>query len=303
MTNTKLFGVLAIFFLAFSFFSLAGSLANPIAYQTPTPTAEPTVIPTPTPKPEPTAKPTLELYCGSTADKSNLKVDITGILMYNKTAIPNTPVYIGFSADYGNKWDNFELVQTGGDGGFAAAWIPNATGNYLLCAHWEGNDSLHWINATASLALTPDSSGNVFSVVSNSTISNFAYNSTTQLLSFSTNGTSGTTGYVYASIPKTLVGHVQTLAVNIDGQPIAFERDSHDNVWVIYCVYSQSEHVFTVHLPSVEMLSSQATPWIPIAVIFVAILITLVAVIVVVRRRRRTAATVATILKENRPAY
>jgi hypothetical protein len=305
MTNTNLFGILATVFLIIGFFSLAGSLANPAPWATPTPTpaAEPTITPNPTPKPEPTAKPTLEMHCRSTADIDDLKVDVTGALTYNKTAIINAPVYIGFSADSGNTWENFTLVQTDSDGGFAAAWTPNATGSYLMCAHWGGNDSLHWVNATANLALTPDSAGNEFSIVSNSTISNLAYNSTTKELSFSTNGTSGTTGYLYASIPKTLLGDIQAIAVNIDGQPIACGSESHEDVWVICCVYGQSEHVFTMQLPFVVMLNSQETPWIPIAAIVIAVLIAIIAAIMTIRRRRRTAATVASILKENRPTY
>jgi hypothetical protein len=137
---------------------------------TPSPTPEPTVTPIPTPKPEPTAKPTITIDCKSTAVESNLKVEVTGTLTYNKTAIPGASIYLGFSADSGNKWENFSLVQTKSDGGFGALWTPNATGNYLMCAQWEGNSTLHWMNATANLVLTPDSKGNVFSVVSNSTI-------------------------------------------------------------------------------------------------------------------------------------
>ena len=139
----------------------------------------------------------------------------------------------------------------------------------------------------------------MFSVVSNSTLSNFAYNSETQELSFNTNGTSAT-GYAYACIPKTLVSDTQTLKVNIDGNPIAFTSESQEDVWVISCVYTQSEHAFTVQIPLVEALSPATTPWIAI-VIVIAVLIALVAIAVVIRRRRRTAATVAAILKETRP--
>ncbi len=139
--------------------------------------------------------------------------------------------------------------KLGADGGFGALWIPNATGNYLLNAKWDGNSTLHWMNATVNLALTPDSAGNVFSVVSNSTISGFDYNSTTQILSFNTNGTSSTTGYAYVCIPKTLVSDIHTLGVNIDGKPIAFTSESQDDVWVISCVYTQSEHAFTIQIP------------------------------------------------------
>jgi hypothetical protein len=124
-----------------------------------------------------------------------------------------------------------------------------------------------------------------------------------QELSFMANGTSGTTGYAYTCIPKTLVSDLQTLRLNIDGKPVGFTSESQDDVWILSCVYSQSEHVFTVQLPNMEILGPQKTPWIPIATIAIAVLIAAIALTVAIRRRRRTAATVASILKEKRPAY
>jgi hypothetical protein len=323
MTYTKLLGLLAIVLVISSCSSLAGSSAlsvthkgdlayMPLADQsllpfptptpTPTPTPEPTATPTPTPRPEPTAKPTITIDCKTTAAASNLKVKVTGTLTYNNTSIPSASIYVGYSADCGNKWENFSLVQTQADGGFETVWIPNATGNYLISAQWEGNTTLHWMNATVNLATTPDSADNEFSVTSNSTISNFTYNSVTQELSFNTNGTSSTTGYAHVCIPKTLVSDVQTIEVNADGKPVTFTSESQDDVWVIFCVYTQSQHAFTVKIPFMQAISPATTPWIAI-IIVIAVLIALVAVAVVIRRRRRTAATVASILKENRPLH
>jgi hypothetical protein len=323
MTKPKLLASLAMALILSSCISLAASSVVPSKHNgdvtyapmatglpfpfstptpTPSPTPEPTVTPVPTPKPEPTAKPSMEIYCKSNAVASNLKVEVTGTLTYNKTAIPAASIYIGYSADAGTNWQNFTLVQTQTDGGFAAVWTPNATGNYIVTANWEGNSTLHWVNATANLALTPDSAGNQFSVVSNSTVTNFAYNSTTQQLSFNTNGTKGTTGYVYACIPKALVSDSQTLAVTVDGKAVAFTSESHDDVWVISCTFSQSEHVFIMQIPSLPVVSPATTPWITVVAVIV-VLIVLVGLAVVIRRRRRTAATVAAILKQNRPVH
>jgi hypothetical protein len=321
VTNIKLLGLLAIVLIISSCTSLVvastftltnnenpaytplqGTFPFPFSTPTPTPspTPEPTVTPIPTPKPEPTAKPALEIYCISTAAASSLKVDVTGTLTYNKTAIPSAAVYVGYSADGGNKWENFSLVQTRADGGFETVWTPNATGNYLVSASWVGNDSLYWMNATVNLATMPDSAGNEFSVVSNTTVSNFNYNSATQELSFNTNGNSSTTGYAQVCIPKTLVSDIQMVTLNIDGKPVTFTSESQSDVWVISCVYTQSEHAFTVKLPLMQTLSPAATPWIAIVVV-IAVLIALAAIGVVIRRRRRTAATVASILKQNHP--
>jgi hypothetical protein len=319
--NIKLLGLLVIVLIISSGTSLAASsastltqngniayspLADSFPFSTPTPTPspspEPTVTPIPTPRPEPTAKPTLKIDCKSSATESNLKVAVTGTLTYNKTAIPGASIFLSFSSDSGNRWENFSLVQTRSDGGFGALWIPNATGNYLLNAQWEGNSTLHWTNTTVNLALMPDSAGNIFSVASNSTISNLNYTAAIQTLSFTTNGTSSTTGYVHVCIPKTLVKDIQTLEVNKDGKPIAFafSSEDQDDIWLISCLYTQSEHVFMLQIPFIQMLNPATTPWIVI-VIALAILIALVAIVVTVRRRRRTAATIASILKQNRP--
>ena len=80
------------------------------------------------------------------------------------------------------------------------------TGNYLIMATWTGNSTLNGVNKTVDFALTPDSQQNgqnVFSVYSNSTITQFAFNSTSNELSFVVSGPSGTTGYVNICIPKT----------------------------------------------------------------------------------------------------
>lgn len=274
-------------------------LPFPFSTPTPTPTPEPTTTPTPTPKPEPTAKPTMDIYCTTTTSENKLRVEITGTLAYNKSAIPTAMVYLSYSADSGDSWQNFTLVHSQADGRFGAIWIPNATGNYLLNAHWAGNGTLHWVDATIGLAITSDSAGNVFSVASNSTISGFAYDQATQIFSFNTTGTSGTTGYAYICIPKTLVSDIQTLSINIDGKPTEFTSENQAEIWVISCMYPQSEHVFTVQIPFMQVLSQDTIPWTPIliAIALVAVIV-LVAVALAIRRRRRTAATVAAILKQ-----
>lgn len=317
MTNVKLMGLLAVVLillscvLALPLTRSAGFANLPVADQSllpfptptplPTPTPEPT--PTPTPVPEPTAKPTVTVDCKSTtATASNLKVEVTGALTYNDTALYGVPVYVGFSADGGNNWENFSLVRTQADGSYAAVWTPNATGNYLIIAQWQGNLSLHWMNATVGLAMTSDSAGNAFSVASNSTISNFAYDSTTQQLSFNTNDTSNTAGYAHVCIPKTLLSDAQTLQVTLDGTAVSFTSESKGDVWVISCVYTKGQHVFNVQIPFMQILSQPATPWVAI-VIIIAVLIALIAVTVVIRRRRKTAKLVASILSQNRPTY
>ncbi len=323
MVNIKLIGLLAIFLIIVSgSFLLDASaltqknnegltyttLANDLPWSSdtptpsPTPTPVPTITPTPTPRPEPTARPIMTIDCISAASANNPKVQVSGTLTYNKTAIQGANIYVGFSADAGNKWENFTLVQTRADGSFGTLWIPNATGNYLVTANWEGNLTLHWMNATANLVLIPDGSGNELSVVSNSTITSFSYNAAAQELSFNTNGTQSTTGYARVCIPKSLISDINTVQLKIDGKSATFTSTSQDDVWVISCVYTQSEHAFTLQIPFLQTIGPETTPWLTIIIVIV-IVIALLGIVLAIRRRRRTAATVAAILKEDRPKY
>jgi hypothetical protein len=281
-------------------FGSSSDLATP----TPTPTATPTPTtqPTPTPRPEPSAKPTLQMTLTSTATSNNPKVTVSGTLTYNHTGIEGAPIYAAFSADCGNIWQNFSLVQTHADGSFSTVWVPNATGNYLVSTQWDGNLTLHWLNTTASLALTADSDGNEFSVTSNSTIIDLAYDSASRQLRFQTNGTTNTIGYLNVCVPKTLAADAQALQLKIDGTTQTFSSQSQNDVWVISCTYTQSTHNFVVQLPAEVMFSPIETPWVMIA-IAVVVVIAVIAVLIVVRRRRRTAATVAEILKDKRPVF
>jgi hypothetical protein len=52
----------------------------------------------------------MEINCKSTAAASSLQVEVTGTLTYNKTAIPGASIYLSYSADSGNRWEN--LVGT-----------------------------------------------------------------------------------------------------------------------------------------------------------------------------------------------
>ncbi len=314
--NLKLSGTVSVILLL-SCFILAFSSAVTSAYEvktvangpilfgdtpTPTPTVAPTPTPIPTPRPEPSARPTLQMYLTSTASSNNPQVTVSGTLTYNHTGIEGAPIYAAFSADNGNTWQNFSLVQTHSDGSFSTVWVPNATGNYLVSTQWDGNLTLHWLTTTASLALTPDSAGNEFSVASNSTLADLTYDSASRQLRFSTNGTSNTVGYLTICVPKALAADAQALQLKMDGAAQTFGIQSQDNIWVISCTYQQSAHNFVLQIPAEVVFSAEETPWLMIA-LAVVVVVVIIAILMVVRRKRRTAATVAEILKDKRPTF
>ncbi|MDR1992541.1 MAG: hypothetical protein LBQ98_03440 [Nitrososphaerota archaeon] len=260
-----------------------------------TKTPEPTI--TPTPKPEPTAKPTMDFSCQSIAADS-FKFEISGTLSYNNSAIPNAQIYIRSSADNGDNWENFALAQTNKDGTFNTLWLPKTTGTYLLCAHWNGNDTLRWMNTTLSLAVTSDANSNTFATTSTSKITTLKYDPTTQTLSFNTNGTQ--TAIINTYIPKTLVSDAKTLQIKIDRQTAEFTSKAQDNLWLITCPVNQGIHSLTLQIPPQEIIDPNTIPWLTI-LIAIILLIVIVVIVITIRRRRKTAATVAAILKQNRP--
>ncbi|MCW4030560.1 MAG: hypothetical protein NWE92_13055 [Candidatus Bathyarchaeota archaeon] len=104
----------------------------------------------------------------------------------------------------------------------------------------------HTINATFNTPTTPtptpSPTGNQFLIESNSTISALSFNATTPEISFTVNGTSGTTGYVKATISKTFMSNGENIKINVDGNPCNCSLDSNDDYWIIIFTYQHSTH-------------------------------------------------------------
>jgi uncharacterized repeat protein (TIGR02543 family) len=86
-----------------------------------------------------------------------------------------------------------------------------------------------------------------FSVVSNSTISELAFNSTSQVLSFTAGGPSGTTGFSNVTISKTLIADVSGLEVYLDGTKTGYVVSDLTTSWLIYITYQHSTHKIVVN--------------------------------------------------------
>ncbi|MCW4047992.1 MAG: DUF2341 domain-containing protein [Candidatus Bathyarchaeota archaeon] len=89
-----------------------------------------------------------------------------------------------------------------------------------------------------------------FSVISNSTISELAFNSASKILSFTVTGTSGTTGFTNVTMSKTLLSDIGTLKVYLDGNEINYSTTSTEYYWIIQITYPHSAHKVTVILDS-----------------------------------------------------
>ncbi len=229
-----------------AFFSGSGTI-------NPSPTPTPTPVPTPIPQPNlPT--PTLSFYCASSPSTAGFYVKLNGALAYNGTGISGTGVTFSYSATGGATWHDLAYVITGDDGNFSAVWMPSASGNYVIRGTWFSDGVYSGVTNTMNFSVAPNSQNDMFSVSSNSTLSSLSFDSATSRLSFSVSGETGTTGYVQACIPKTLLADTSKLQVSLDGQEIPYHTFTQGETWIITIEYTHSTH-------SVVMaLGSSATP-------------------------------------------
>jgi hypothetical protein len=129
----------------------------------------------------------------------------------------------------------------------------------------------------------------MFSLNSNSTITEFAFNSTTQTLSFTASGPEYTKGYVTIYIPKTLITDISELKVYLDGTQIASNTESQTDSWVLSFTYAHSTHKIAIDLSAASSDANETqTPNLTtyIAIAAAAIIIAAVAVTLLFKRKR-----------------
>ncbi len=230
---------------------------------------QPSPTPTPLPLPTPNASlpaPFLQFYTTSSTSTSGFNVKILGSLVYNGVGMPYQGIRLSYSVTGGATWQDLTYVNTGDDGSFTAVWMPSASGNYLIRGVWMGDQYHSSVITTVNFEVAPDSQNqNTFSVASNSTLSSLMFDSTTGKLSFSVSGPSGTTGYVQACVPKSLLLDASKLQVTLDGTTDQYTYLSGDNVWIIIFVYHHSSHTIVMTLdqpvatPTPTLTSTTAT--------------------------------------------
>lgn len=117
-------------------------------------------------------------------------------------------------------------------------------------------------------------------VVSNSTVSDFSFNSDVARVSFKIEGESGTMGFCNVTIPKNLLYAENTWAVLVDGHATTPTVNEKENHTTLHFTYSHSAK-------TVEIIGTTAIPefpsWTPLLITLVAV----VAVAVVYRRSLR----------------
>ncbi len=125
-----------------------------------------------------------------------------------------------------------------------------------------------------------------FTVESNSTVTELFFNSTSSELSFTVNGTSGTTGYVKVTIAKSLVSSVENAKVYLDGRQLNVAITEDTDSWLLTFTYTHSTHKVIINLAanaSETTLLDELWTWIAAAVV-IGVLLT-VGVAFMLRRR------------------
>jgi hypothetical protein len=98
-----------------------------------------------------------------------------------------------YSVTAGLTWNEISSGVTDANGNCTIDWIPTATGNFIIKASWFGNDEYLPVDSTMNLAVT-SADKYYFTVQSNSTVSGLSFNSTTEQLSFTVSGPTGSLG-------------------------------------------------------------------------------------------------------------
>ena len=210
------------------------------------------INPIDTPSPA-SSTPQLEVSCQSSTTLLNFRVEIKGNLTTNNgVGIPDSPIALYYSIDQGSNWVGLTSVDTDSDGNFLAEWLPTATGNYVVNATYAGNSTYPGTSTIVNLVVTPctttQNSQNVFSVMSNSTVTDLVFNSTTGQLSFTVKGPSGSTGYADIFIAKALVNDTSTVKAYIDGEGVGYTVSSNGDSWILHFSYHHSTHQITIDL-------------------------------------------------------
>jgi len=195
-------------------------------------------------------EPNIEMDLSASTIALGYHVNITGFVTYREKPVNDVAVRLLWSSGW--MPNEISTVVPSADGTFNVFWMPTATGTYfitgqLLIPRWP--DEAPIPEAHAYLSISPPYEQQVFTVFSNSTITNLAYNSTSYTLSFAAEGPDGTVGYAKVFISKQLLTDINILKVYVDGKPIDYTYTLDENSWKITVNYTHSQHQVQMVIP------------------------------------------------------
>ena len=207
--------------------------------------------------------PSLTTSCITSVSQSSFNVKINGYLTFNGSAISGAPILLSYSVTGGDSWQDLTLVHTSSNGSYSALWLLSVTGDYMLKAVYKGNENYLGTSNIINFAMEPCTEQSVFSVTSNSTLSELSFSSSSKELSFSVSGDPGTMGYVNVYIPKSLVNDISSLKVYLDNNQIEYTAQPQSDGWLLYATYHHSTHSVMISLGSSSVNPSTSPTELP----------------------------------------
>lgn len=179
----------------------------------------------------------------------NYRANITGTLSDMKgNGLKNETVNL-YYAIRGIGWTTITSVITDGNGNYHSIWnLPSA--NYItLKVEWPGNITYSGTNNTTTLSYLSFENQYIFSVESNSTISDLAFNKTDWTFNFAVSGSNRTRGYVRVTIAKGLIKTDENIRVYFDKKQLnEYSITAQDDSWLVTFYYYHSTHQIVVDL-------------------------------------------------------
>jgi hypothetical protein len=125
-----------------------------------------------------------------------------------------------------------------------------------------------------------------FAIISNSTITELTFDSTTKTITFKVSGPEGTIGYTNVTIAKTLIQNIGELTIYLDGNQITYTFFSTEYTWLIHFTYTHSTHKVTILLTPLNN-NSQPVPYLETAAAFGGILIAIIVTTMLTHEKAR----------------
>jgi hypothetical protein len=185
----------------------------------------------------------------SSSTTAGSAVNVFGTLA-NSTGVPiqNKTVVLSYTFQGADSWIPISSGFTDEQGKYNIQWINSASGTFTLKTEWKGESFFNGVSNTTSLTFLPIQNQQAFFFESNSTVYALAFNNETSTLSFNVTGPTGTTGYVKASIPKSLLTNGENLQAYLDGNQLNYSVSAFGDSWVFIFNYSHSTHQISLHL-------------------------------------------------------
>ncbi len=238
------------------------------------------------------------------------EVNCSGITMYMQTAQPPSIIWdrikitegettkesltlgetatIWFKAIY--EYDNTAFTSTNGTlylNGSPMTWSATntrweytytatsaGTATFTISEVYDSSQGLTTINDTVGTQ-TITVWSTPFSIITNSTISELTFNSTSKTITYIVSGPTGTIGHTNVTIVKTLIEDINDLKVYIDGNEINYTIIDTVSSWLIHFTYTHSTHKVIMETGSLHTNASYALlPY--SAIIFIIVVILLV---------------------------